>query len=505
MQFRDFLAILRSRWITIVLAILVVLGAATAATLSITPMYTASARVFFSAEAPSDDDGRTGGTYVITTSDLSTYLEVLNSPMVMDPIREDLGLQGVPFRVSAEIPGGTPILRITAVAPNPEQAAAVANAVGPQLASVAGRFSVLLASSGQDVETTAITPATPPSSPSSPDVPRNLALGLLTGLVVGVGLALVRHGLDTKVRRESDVKALSDRPVLAHVPYDKASREQPLVMENDPHGLHAESVRRLRTNLLFVDVTTRKHSFVVTSALPSEGKTTTTINLAMAMADAGARVLLVDADLRNPSVARTMGLEGAAGLTTILLGRATVDDVVQQWRGTTLSVLPAGQVPPNPSELIASAAMEALFAELAQRYDFILIDSPPVVPVIDAVLLNRLTGGTLMVVALERTTKKHLASALKSLATVDVKVAGFALNMVPTRGESSYYGYGRGAYGTPPETDQDSGATEVPRPGSTTVPPPVAAVRGEDGAGGEGAQANGRTRRSSSGAGARRR
>ncbi|RPF26400.1 polysaccharide biosynthesis tyrosine autokinase [Georgenia muralis] len=503
MQFRDFLAILRSRWITIVLATLVVLGAATAATLSITPMYTASARVFFSAEAPSDDDGRTGGTYVITTSDLSTYLEVLNSPMVMDPIREDLGLQGVPFRVSAEIPGGTPILRITAVAPNPDQAAAVANAVGPQLASVAGRFSVLLASSGQDVETTAITPASPPSSPSSPDITRNLALGLLTGLVIGVGLALVRHGLDTKVRRESDVRALSDRPVLAHVPYDKASREQPLVMENDPHGLHAESVRRLRTNLLFVDVTTRKHSFVVTSALPGEGKTTTTINLAMAMADAGARVLLVDADLRNPSVARTMGLEGAAGLTTILLGRATVDDVVQQWRGTTLSVLPAGQVPPNPSELIASAAMESLFAELAQRHDFILIDSPPVVPVIDAVLLNRLTGGTLMVVAMERTTKKHLASALKSLATVDVKVAGFALNMVPTRGESSYYGYGRRAYGTPPETGPDPD-TEVPRPGSATVPP-VVAGRDDDGAAGEGTQGTSRTRRSSSAAGARRR
>jgi capsular exopolysaccharide synthesis family protein len=502
-QFRDFLAILRSRWLTIALATLVVLGATTAATMSITPMYTASARVFFSAEAPPEDESRTGGTYVITTSDLSTYLEVLNSPMVMDPIREDLGLEGVPFRVSAEIPGGTPILKVTAVAPNPEQAAAIANAVGPQLASVAGRFSVLLASSGQDVQTTAINPASPPSVPSSPDIPRNIGLGLLTGLVIGVGLALIRHGLDTKVRREPDVKALSDRPVLAHVPYDKASREQPLVMEKDPHGLHAESIRRLRTNLLFVDVTTRKHSFVVTSALPGEGKTTTTVNLAMAMADAGARVLLVDADLRNPSVARTMGLEGAAGLTTILLGRATVDEVVQQWRGTTLAVLPAGQVPPNPSELIASAAMEALFAELSQRYDFILVDSPPVVPVIDAVLLNRLTGGTLMVVAMERTTKKHLASALKSLATVDVKVAGFALNMVPTRGESSYYGYGRRGYGTLP--DPDSGAdVEVPRPGSATVhtaTPP--ADKPQKLSGGDADST--RTRRSSSAAGARRR
>ena len=184
---------------------------------------------------------------------------------------------------------------------------------------------------------------------------------------------------------------------------DRDTKSKPLTIVTDPHGMHAESIRRLRTNLLFVDVTTGKHSFVVTSAMPGEGKTTTVVNLAMALADTGARVLLVDGDLRNPSVARSMGLEGGVGLTTILIGAATVDDVVQQWRDTSLYVLPAGQVPPNPSEILGSEPMETLFDHLTKEFDYVLVDSPPVLPVIDAVVINKLVGG----LALRRRRRPH--------------------------------------------------------------------------------------------------
>jgi len=220
------------------------------------------------------------------------------------------------------------------------------------------------------------------------------------------------------------------------------------VVDADPHSVAAEEFRRLRTNLQFVDVTTGgKHSFVVTSAMPSEGKTLSAVNLSLAMSRSGMRVLLVDADLRHPSVASAMGLEGSVGLTTILLGRATLDDVVQQWGETTLYVLPAGEIPPNPSELLGSAAMEALFEEFLAAFDFVIVDSPPVLPVIDPVLINRLVGGMLLVVTVNRTKKRDLAHALKNLATVDIKPAGFALNMVPGGNGygkyGSYYAYGR--------------------------------------------------------------
>jgi capsular exopolysaccharide synthesis family protein len=441
-QFRDFLVVLRARWRTIAACALIVLGATAAYTLTLTPSYTATSRVYFSATSPDVGANQSRGVYVITSTDLNTYIEVLRSPAVIEPLRTELGLPaGAALNLSASVPPQASVLDITAVDGTAEGAARIANAVGPQLARVAAKFSPLLASAGQTVEATTITPAVPPDAPSSPNVKRNLALGLLAGIILGIGVAFGRHALDTRVRSEEDLKAISDRPLLSAIPMDRGTKSKPLTMVTDPHSMHAESIRRLRTNLLFVDVTTRKHSFVVTSAMSGEGKTTTVVNLAMALADTGARVLVVDGDLRNPSVARSMGLEGGVGLTTILIGAATVDDVVQQWRDTSLYVLPAGQIPPNPSEILGSESMATLFDHLTKEFDYVLVDSPPVLPVIDAVVINKLVGGLLFIVAADRTRKRDLSSALKSLTTVDATPAGFALNMV-SGGSSGPYRYG---------------------------------------------------------------
>jgi capsular exopolysaccharide synthesis family protein len=443
-QFRDFLVVLRSRWRTVAACALLVLGAAAAYTLTLTPTYTATARVYFSATGgQSAQAQQTRGSYILTNQDLNTYVEVLRSPAVLEPLRQNLGLPpNTPINLSASVPPTASVLDITAVDTSAAGAARIANAVGPVLAQVAVKFSPLLASAGQTVEATAITPAVPPGSPTTPDVRRNLVLGLLAGLAVGVGVAFGRHALDTKVRSEADVKTLSDRPMLSSIPLDKNTKGKPLSLVTEPHGAHAEAIRRLRTNLLFVDVTTGKHSFVVTSAMPGEGKTTTVINLAMALADTGARVLLVDGDLRNPTVAKSMGLEGGVGLTTILLGAATVDDVIQQWRDSSLHVLPAGQIPPNPSEILGSEPMETLFDHLTKEFDYVLVDSPPVLPVIDAIVINKLVGGLLFIVAADRTRKRDLQSAIKALTTVDARAAGFALNMVAAGASDPYrYGY----------------------------------------------------------------
>lgn len=442
MQFSEFVGVLRARWTLIMASVVLAVLAATALTLLTQPVYTAQARVYLSTEkGANSEDG--SGNFVLTNDDLETYVSILNTPAVLDPLREELGMEaGHPVDVTATTTGNTSILDITASSSDPQEAADVANEVGPQLGKVAGEFSTLLKSSGQTVVSTPIQPATKASRPVSPDPVRNIGLGLLAGLVVGVGLAFLRHALDTRVRGEEDIRAHSDAPMLAGLPLESASKSALLSLEQDPHGRHAEAIRRLRTNLMFVDVTTGRHSFVVTSAVPGEGKTTTAVNLALAMADSGRRTLLVDADLRNPSVAKTLGLEGSVGLTTILLGDADPHDVIQTWGSVGLDVLPAGQVPPNPSELLGSAPMEALLSRLVREYDFVLIDSPPVVPVIDAVVIERLTGGLLMVVGIDRTRKKDLASALKQLDTVGARVSGFARNFVSDKGGSQYrYGY----------------------------------------------------------------
>jgi capsular exopolysaccharide synthesis family protein len=181
--------------------------------------------------------------------------------------------------------------------------------------------------------------------------------------------------------------------------------------------------------------------FVVTSSVPGEGKSTTTANLAIALAETGARVAVVDGDLRRPAVAEYMGLEGAVGLTDVLIGRAELADVLQKWGRHDLYVLPAGRIPPNPSELLGSSAMAGLLAELGKTFNFVLIDAPPLLPVTDAAVLSKFTSGAIIIVAAGRTKRTELAVALRSFEHIESKVLGAVLTMLPTKGPDSY-GYG---------------------------------------------------------------
>ncbi len=149
---------------------------------------------------------------------------------------------------------------------------------------------------------------------------------------------------------------------------------------------------------------------MISSSIPGEGKSTIAINLAVSLADAGARVILVDADLRRPSIAEYLGIEGGVGLTTVLIGRAEVEDVVQPLGTTSLDLLPAGQIPPNPSELLGSTAMADLLERLSASYDMVLLDSPPLLPVTDAVVLSNLAGGALVVVGVIASTGHSCSS-----------------------------------------------------------------------------------------------
>ncbi|QDO87204.1 polysaccharide biosynthesis tyrosine autokinase [Ornithinimicrobium ciconiae] len=465
MQINELLAILRTRWRIIVATILAVVSVAAVITLQTPPTYQAHTRVYLSAQG---DQGSVN-MYQMPTAELSTILEVAQSPVVLTPVQEQLGLEpGQILSVNAAAETGTPLIDINVSARTPEAAAEVATAVANKLAEVSPDFSQMLAASGGEVQAQTIVAASPPGSPSSPNVARNLALALLAGLFLGIGFALLRHNLDTRVRTAQDLADMSGHPVLATIPLRKGGDEHQVFMETDPFGSHAEAIRRLRTNLMFVDVTTRKHSFLVTSPMPSEGKTTTAVNLALAMADAGTKVVLVDADLRHPSVAKTMELEGGVGLTTVLLGRATLDDMLIRWGRSDLYILPAGEIPPNPSELLGSEAMHDLFVELRERFDFVLVDTPPVLPVTDATVVDKLTGGSLMVVAANRTRKRHVAEALRTFEMSGATLAGTALNMAPVD-TASYYGYYRqemDANGGDTDADEQTLLMEATRPRS---------------------------------------
>jgi succinoglycan biosynthesis transport protein ExoP len=216
-------------------------------------------------------------------------------------------------------------------------------------------------------------------------------------------------------------------------------------VHDDPRSPRAESFRTLRTNLQFLDIGRENRSFVVTSSIQGEGKSTTVANLAITLADAGARVLVVDADLRRPKLHEYLGLEGAVGLTDLLIGRAEPADVIQPWGKGDLFVLPAGKIPPNPSELLGSEALVTLLAEFNRAFDIVLFDSAPLLPVTDGAILARLVGGTIVVCAAGKTHKGQLKGALANLSNVDTPVSGIVITMLPTKGPDAY-GYGRYGY-----------------------------------------------------------
>ncbi|WP_216851631.1 polysaccharide biosynthesis tyrosine autokinase [Herbiconiux sp. VKM Ac-2851] len=448
-EFHDYIRAIRKGWIFIV--IFTLLGVATAAVLSIvrTPEYQSTSKVFVSVQSMGSISDLTQGNSFLQNQ-VQSYADVVNTPLVLQPVIDTLGLDMSVSDLSSTIvatsPSDTVIVEITAANPNPEDAARIANAVASSFESAVGNLVPPNAEGVTPVKITVLQAASVPALPSSPNVPLFVAVGTLVGLVIGLGLAISRYIFDTRIRNEHDVEAITDAPIVGGIAFDARTPQNPLVLRDDPRSPRAESFRTLRTNLQFVGVGNESHSFVLTSSVPGEGKSTTSANLAIAMALSGQRVVIVDADMRKPRLADYLGVEGAVGLTDVLVGRADPSDVIVRWGDTNLYVLPAGRIPPNPSELLGSAAMVELIESLEKSFDIALFDAPPLLPVTDAAILATKTGGALLMVAAGRAHKNQVRGAISTLANVGAKVAGVVMTMLPTKGPDSY-GYGRYGYG----------------------------------------------------------
>ena len=231
-----------------------------------------------------------------------------------------------------------------------------------------------------------------PTTPVRPHRLQSILFACLIGLFVGVCLALMQEFLDDRINSVDEATRVLGLPALGSVPALSAADAHllPQMQGLDPAS---ESYRVLRTNIHFATVDAPARTLMVTSASPGEGKSTTAANLAIALADAGSRVLLVDADLRRPKLAEYMGLEGAVGLTDALIGRADLTDVIQPWGKNKLYFLPAGSIPPNPSELLGSARMETILKEFNRSFNVVIFDTPPLLPVTDAAILAKKVGG----------------------------------------------------------------------------------------------------------------
>jgi succinoglycan biosynthesis transport protein ExoP len=465
-ELRDYLRILRKRWITITVLILLGIAASAAVTIVSTPKYQASTLVYIQVQSSGSVGELVQGSAFVQ-SQVKSFAEVVSTPRVLDPAIKNLGLdltaEDLAKTVIASAPLDTVNIEITVTNDSPTAAATIANAVTASFRQAVGEITTTTGTdSVSQVSVSVLREATIPSAPTAPNTSMNLALGFLVGVALGLGLAILREVLDTRIRGERDVSAITDAPIIGGISFDPSAVEKPLIVQDDPRSVRAEAFRTLRTNLQFLEVESGAKSFVVTSSIPSEGKTTTAANLAIALADSGAQVALIDADLRRPKLASYMGLEGAVGLTDVLISRVDLADALQPWGRGNLVVLPAGTIPPNPSELLGSRAMAAVIKSLEAEFDVVILDLPPLLPVTDAALVSKLTRGALMVVAAGRTHKGEFSGAVLALENVGATVAGVILTMLPTKGPDAY-GYGRYGYGYSYENETAESTSPISR------------------------------------------
>ncbi|UDY23606.1 polysaccharide biosynthesis tyrosine autokinase [Nocardioides sp. Kera G14] len=447
MDAKQFVGILRRRWRSIAAVVGVALVLTGLLTFVVAkPQYQSTARVFLSVNVQNATDAYSAVYFANTRA--ASYADVAQSTELAARVVSTLGLnmtaKELSDHISAVVVANTSLIELTVKDTNAKRAQSICNAATTAFTAYV-----------KELENTS-TDAKKPTSPIAASVtdkatyepnavsPRsglNLAVALILGLMLGIALALVRDLLDRTVHASGDVSDITDAPVLATINYDDRMHDAPVLTDVGGFAPRTEAFRLLRTNLQFVDLDRDAKCLLITSSVKGEGKTTTAMNLAVAMAQAGRRTLLIDADLRRPRAAATLGLDPAVGLTTVLVGRTEVHEAIQIHEPSGLHVLASGAKPPNPTEILQSHVTHDLIRELTERYDTVIIDAPPMLPVADSSVLATLADGVILVIRHAHTTKDEAHEAAGRIAQVDGRLYGVVVNMVASRAAGSYYYY----------------------------------------------------------------
>lgn len=443
MTFRDYVNVLRERWLLVVLGVLLGLGGGGAHAFLATPQYAASTTFFISTPDLGENVAAAYQGQLLSTQKIKSYIELATGRRIRDEVSRVLGTEVAPGTITATARPDTVLLTITATDPSPRRAKTVVDLVADRFTAVVDEVERPSDPGPALVAVRKLQDSQLPTEPVSPRQELDLALGFLLGLMAGVGAAVARHTLDRSVKSAEVLADLAGAPLLGTTAYDSKVRSRPLIVHDQPRAPLAEAFRQLRTNLDYVDLDHPAKLIVVTSALPGEGKTTTTCNLAIALAQAGNRVALVEADLRRPKAGEYLGMESAVGLTSVLTGQVDLEVALQPWGGGLLDFLGSGPLPPNPSELLASQQMVYLLHELNRRYDVVLFDAAPTLPVADAAVLAANCHGVLLVGRYGKVRLDQVRMAAANLARVSAKLFGVVLTMTPRpkRRHSYEYGY----------------------------------------------------------------
>jgi receptor protein-tyrosine kinase len=443
-DFKELFRTLSRRWKTIVALTLITLTGSIVLSMRATPIYQSTAKVYVTTDTSNAVEAWSASSYV--TARVKSYADLANHRVLMARVIDELDLNMSPSdlaaRINATVEPDTTIISIVVSDTDPKQAQKIADEEAVQLVQFLKDLETPSTSEVPQVLPTITDPATYNPMAVAPRTTLNAIAALLIGLTIGTAVAIARELLDQTVATGEDIEKAAGVPMMAAIGMDSTMDRQPLLTDMATFSPRAESYRQLRTNLQFLDLDHPPRSIVITSAVSGEGKTTASTNLAVALAQAGRRVLVIDGDLRRPRVAQLMGLEGSVGLTTVLVGRSKLEESVQLHAATGVYVLASGPTPPNPSEILQAKATHDLLAKLRDSYDMVIIDAPPLLPVADAAILATATDGAIIVTRHGKTTRDQLEIASMRLKTVGARTFGVVLNMVPKRfGEMNYYYY----------------------------------------------------------------
>ena len=427
--------------------------AAIVITFTTTPTYQAKSQIFVSTPASTVDISALATGSSFSQQRVKSYAQIINSPLTLAPVVQELNLSITPEElsemVSASAPLDTVLIVLTVTDTDPQRAADIANAVAKQFGVTVANLELQGIGSDSPVKVSTVLNAVPASSPASPKKAINLILGLLLGFGLGIALASLRRLLDNTIKNEDD---LQGTPLLAAIGFDVLAKEKPLVTQIGRYSARTEAFRTLRTNLQFLRPDSHPQVIVFTSALPGEGKTTSAINLAISLVQAGAKTILVEADLRRPKVPAYLEfLDLDEGLSELIGGQkklttASLKSLIRKEESTGLKVLLSGKVPPNPSELLGSAKFDELISMLRKQFEYVIIDCPPLLPVTDAAVVAAKADGAVLVVHAGVTKKPHFVGSRDAIAAVGSTILGVVLNKIPEASLEYEYGY---RYGYP--------------------------------------------------------
>jgi len=440
--------ILRDRWVTVVVTTLITTAGAVAYTLAQTPLYEASTRLFVSTMSGASATELYQGNRLSQDRVLSYTQLVMGETLAMrtiDRLNLDMTARSLTENVTAKSKPGTVLIEVSVLDASPVRARDIANAMSDEFVLMARGLETPSEGARPEARVVVEQRASIPEHPVVPEKYRNLALGIAFGVILGIGLALLRDLLDNSIDSEELLEEITGASAVGYIPFDKKLREFPAISFATDNSAAAEGFRKLRTNLQFLAVDNPPRVILVTSTSPAEGKTTVAINIALALAEAEHNVALLDGDLRRPRVAKYLDLVGSVGFSTVLSNRSPLTDVLQTTKFPRLTALAAGPVPPNPSELLGSLAAKKVLDALREQFDYVIIDSAPLLAVTDAAILAADADGALVVVRSGETRRDQLAHSIGVLNDVGAILLGAILNMTRARKNSAYY-YGR-SYG----------------------------------------------------------